>query len=45
MYKLRWWDNTQVLRSKIFADLGEAIHFSIYKTPFQSMYGIDLIKE
>jgi len=45
MYKLRWWDTAQVLRSKIFETLHEAIHHSVYNTPFESFYGIDLIKD
>jgi len=46
MYKLRWWANTGQLNSKVFATLNQAIEFSVYgNIPFQSMYGIDLIKE
>jgi hypothetical protein len=33
------------LVSKYFNSLSEAINFSIYETPFQSVYSIDKVKE
>jgi len=45
MYKVKYWSNNQELRSKDFDTLHEAVQFSIHGIPYQSMYGIDLIKE
>jgi hypothetical protein len=46
MYKVKYWDSTEVLRTRIFATLSEAIRFSVYgSVPFQGLYGIDLIKD
>jgi hypothetical protein len=43
MYKLRWWDTGEILRVRFFPTLQEAVHYSIYKTPYESMYGIDKV--
>jgi hypothetical protein len=43
MYKLRWWDSGEVMRSRIFPSLQEAVYYSIYKTPYASVYGIDKV--
>jgi hypothetical protein len=45
MYKLRWWTVTQELKSMVFDNLHDAIHFSIYNTPYQSFYGIDKVEK
>jgi hypothetical protein len=45
MYKLRYYSTGQQLIAKYFETLGEAINYSVYNTPFQSFYGIDLIEE
>jgi len=45
MYKLKYYLTGGTLVSKYFDTLAEAIEFSVYKTPFQSFYGIDLIKD
>jgi len=44
MYKLKYWISGE-LTSTRFDTLHEAIQYSIYNIPFQSFYGIDLIKE
>jgi hypothetical protein len=46
MYKVKYWDSTEVLRTRLFASLDEAIRFSVYgPVPFRGLYGIDLIKD
>jgi hypothetical protein len=44
MYKVKYWVYNN-LRSKVFQCLKDAIEFSVYKAPFQSVHSIDLIKE
>jgi hypothetical protein len=44
MYKVRYW-TTGGLRSKIFKTLHDAVVFSVYKAPFQSVHGIDKVEE
>jgi hypothetical protein len=43
MYQVRYWCCND-LKSKTFPSLHDAVMFSIYETPFQSVHSIDLIK-
>jgi len=45
MYKLRYYSTTGQLMVKYFESLHDALDYSVYKTPFQSFYGIDFIEE
>jgi hypothetical protein len=44
MYKVWYWSYNR-LRSQMLPSLHDAVIFTIYKTPFQSVHSIDLIKE
>ena len=44
MYRLKYYTTTGQLLTKYFDTLKEAIDYSIYKTPFQSFYGIDKVE-
>lgn len=44
MYNVRYW-SYNVLRSKVFQSLNDAVMFSIYHAPFQSVETIKIIKE
>lgn len=44
MYKVKYWSYNK-LKSKIFQSLHDAVIFSVYGAPFQSVHSIDLIKE
>ena len=44
MYKVRYWLYNQ-LKSQLFGTLHDAVTFTVYKAPFQSVHSIDLIKE
>ena len=44
MYIVKYWVYNN-LRSKMFQCLSDAITFSVYTAPFQSVHTIDLIKE
>jgi hypothetical protein len=44
MYNVRYWQyNT--LRTKWFETLHDAVMFTVYTAPFQSVHSIDLTKE
>ena len=42
MYKVRYW-TTGGLRSKVFETLHDAVMFSVYTAPFQSVHEIDKV--
>jgi hypothetical protein len=44
MYKVKYWSYNK-LRSKIYQSLHDAVMFTVYLAPFQSVHSIDLIKE
>jgi hypothetical protein len=44
MYKVKYWSYNN-LRLKVFQSLHDAIMFTVYTAPFQSVHSIDLIKE
>ena len=44
MYKVRYWSYNK-LKSKIFYSLYDAVRFTVYTAPFQSVHSVDLIKE
>jgi len=44
MYKVRYWVYNN-LRTRLFDTMHDAIIFSVYKAPFESVHSIDLIKE
>ena len=44
MYEVRYW-SYNILRSKVFQSMHEAVMFTVYKAPFQGVHSIDLIKE
>jgi len=45
MYKLRYYSTTGQLMVKYFETLSEALLYSVYRTPFQSLYGIDKVEQ
>jgi hypothetical protein len=45
MYKVKYYLSGGTLVSKYFPTLHEAIVFTVYKTGFGQVYGIDLIKD
>jgi len=46
MYKLKFYESSgQSMTVKYFDTLSEALHYSVYKIPFQSFYGIDKVEE
>jgi hypothetical protein len=44
MYKVLYWSYNK-LRSQMFASLHDAVVFTVYEAPFQSVHSIDLIKD
>jgi hypothetical protein len=44
MYQVRYWLYNQ-LKSRVFETLHDAVIFTVYTAPFQSVHSIDLIKE
>ena len=42
MYKVRYWV-TGRLRSKMFETMHDAVMFSVYTAPFQSIHAIDKV--
>ena len=44
MYKVKYWICNH-LKSQLFETLHDAIIFTVYQAPFQSVHSIDLIKE
>jgi len=44
MYKLRFYATTGQLKVRYFDTVSEALRFAVYKTPFQSFYGIDKVE-
>ena len=44
MYEVRYWSYNK-LRTKLFETMSDAVMFTVYTAPFQSVHSMDLIKE
>jgi len=45
MYKLKYYENTGQTSVKYFDTINEALHYSVYKIPFQSFHSLDKVQQ